>query len=235
MTERDQRGPNLKAYLRQAGLTATELAKACGVTPQSVNYWFQRGVPPKHAAFVAKWVGISDASEISDVVPPTFRNELSPDHPLFANTPRESPYAAQDGYTYIGKSSLRAAMGDGDDLAEYEQVVDNLAFKTDWIIRKGLDPSQLGLISCRGDSMSPTLEDGDLVLVDLSLRHLWDDGIYAIRVDGSIRVKRVRAKLDGSIEVSSDNDKYPSETFTAEEGRELHSIGPVIWVARELR
>ena len=82
--------------------------------------------------------------------------------------------------------------------------------------------------------MEPTLSDGDEVLVDASdhgarLR----DGIYVLRSDDTLVVKRIAIKPGAKqITISSDNPAYPSWNDVDREGVEV--IGRVIWFGRAL-
>lgn len=137
------------------------------------------------------------------------------------------------GFTYIHKSSLVAGLGEHRYAVDSEQVVDSLAFKTRWLQQRGFDPEKLALISCSGDSMSPTLQDKDLVLVDLRPTP-GRDGIYAVIINHQVMVKRLRSRADGSVTIVSDNPAYPPEDYPAEVAAELvHKIGRVVWVGRE--
>ena len=68
-----------------------------------------------------------------------------------------------------------------------------------------------------GDSMEPLLNHNDYVLVNLNDRErILDRKVYAIRVDGDYRVKRLCKKLDGTIILISDNPRYEDERLTPE-------------------
>jgi phage repressor protein C with HTH and peptisase S24 domain len=92
----------------------------------------------------------------------------------------------------------------------------------------------LSIIRVAGDSMLPTLGDGDDILVDRGdgqarLR----DGVYALRLDGGLVVKRV--KLDRAAaraEVVSDNPAYPRRA--PEPAAALDVVGRVVWTGRRI-
>ena len=75
-------------------------------------------------------------------------------------------------------------------------------------------PEDLSIIRVSGDSMSPTLADGDDILVDRSdgaarLR----DGIYVLTRDDTLMVKRLSLHPAGnSLTIASDNPAYPTWT-----------------------
>lgn len=94
--------------------------------------------------------------------------------------------------------------------------------------------ASLSIVRVMGDSMEPTLSDGDEVLVDASdhasrLR----DGIYVLRADDALVVKRVALKPGGKqITIASDNPAYP--TWSDMSRSEVHVVGRVIWFGRAL-
>ena len=97
-------------------------------------------------------------------------------------------------------------------LAMEEQVREVVAFDRQWLRSKlGSNPSKLTLVTVSGDSMSPTLMDGDTIFVDRQVDEL-RDGIYVFQMNGDLLVKRLQ-KLPGSmVSVISDNPKF--QTFT---------------------
>lgn len=110
-----------------------------------------------------------------------------------------------------------------------EHVLDHLAFKRLWIkATLRCNVADLRLLTVTGDSMLPTLQDGDLVLLDLSKRKVSPGAIYAI-VDGDERlVKRLAAKAEDRLEIRSDNQAYPPRLARRED---VQIIGKVVWVA----
>ncbi|MEM8715608.1 MAG: S24 family peptidase, partial [Cyanobacteria bacterium P01_G01_bin.4] len=98
--------------------------------------------------------------------------------------------------------------------AREEDVREVVAFDRQWLRSKlGTNPSQLTLVTVSGDSMAPTLMDGDTIFVDRQVNEL-RDGIYVFQMNGDLLVKRLQ-KLPGSlISVISDNPKF--QTFTVD-------------------
>lgn len=93
----------------------------------------------------------------------------------------------------------------------------------------------LSMIRVEGDSMVPTLSDGDDILVDradagAALR----DGIYVLRVDGVVMVKRLTVgPAGGRLSITSDNPAYPP--WPKCDLADLDVVGRVVWVGRRLR
>lgn len=65
-----------------------------------------------------------------------------------------------------------------------------------------------------GDSMEPTIKDGDYILADISHNTFDVDGIYLVRLINGLAVKRLQAGLS-DITIHSDNKNYPPITATA--------------------
>lgn len=94
-------------------------------------------------------------------------------------------------------------------------------------------PEDLTIITVSGDSMHPTLSDGDKILVDTRENKPVRDGIYVIRTDEALSVKRVSVHpSSGRITVKSDNPLY--ESWAGCKPGEIAVIGRVIWVGRNL-
>ena len=121
--------------------------------------------------------------------------------------------------------------------AEDGGPIHRIAFRADWLrqVTRG-DLSQLAVITVDGDSMEPTLRQGDNVLVDLSQnRPGRKDGIYVLRTDGGfLQVKRlVVHPTTGRVTIISDNkEHYPTFTDLPAEG--IAVIGRVIWLGRQI-
>jgi phage repressor protein C with HTH and peptisase S24 domain len=130
---------------------------------------------------------------------------------------------------------VRASAGPGA-LAELEAPRGRFAFDPRWLRRlTGSKPDRLSIITVAGDSMFPTLSDGDEVIVDGDdgddrLR----DGIYVLRVDDALMIKRLAlGPTRRRISVLSDNDAYPSWENT--DPKLLQIVGRVIWFGRKLQ
>ena len=107
------------------------------------------------------------------------------------------------------------------------------AFDERWL--KALTPSppaKLSIVRVEGDSMAPTLNAGDDILVDLgdSAERL-RDGIYVLRIDDALVVKRLALNPIGRrVTVQSDNPAYPDWPDCGLD--EIKPIGRVIWSGR---
>jgi phage repressor protein C with HTH and peptisase S24 domain len=129
----------------------------------------------------------------------------------------------------VPRLALGASAGAGV-LPGEEQPIGAFRFSTQWIRQQGLDPAQLTAIAVTGDSMEPTLRDGDEILVDRTARTL-RDGVYVVRVGDALLVKRLDPGQPGHIVLISDNQVYRPFTLAPEE---LEVIGRVVWKSGRL-
>ena len=127
---------------------------------------------------------------------------------------------------------LSLSMGPGtiiDDWVESTAVTFDLNFIRG-ITRSS--PGRLRLVTGIGRSMEPTLQDGDVILVDTTERMLSrHDGIYWVSIYGSAGIKRLRAISPSRILIISDNKEIDPQEIEAED---LRIEGRAIWAARGL-
>lgn len=125
---------------------------------------------------------------------------------------------------------VRASMGLGYPLPEHESVVDALRLSEEWC-RRHLSVSNLRNLSALGaygDSMRPTFEDGDILLVDRGVTELKVDAVYVLQFRDELYVKRVQRRPDGHVVVKSDNSLY--DPFVIDPSKNhLAVLGRVVW------
>ena len=120
-------------------------------------------------------------------------------------------------------------------LADREVGQPYFAFDERWLKRLTPTPaSQLAIVRVQGDSMAPTLTEGDEVLIDTAdCGERLRDGIYVLRVDDSLVVKRLALNPKGRrVTVQSDNAAYPDWPDCSL--ADIHCIGRVIWSGRKV-
>ena len=129
----------------------------------------------------------------------------------------------------IPRLALGASAGPGA-LAGEEAAIGAFRFGTRWMREQGLDPAMLSSIVVAGDSMEPTLRDGDEILVDRSPR-AWRDGIHVVRAGDALLVKRLDTGRPGTLALVSDNPAYRVVELLPEE---VQVIGRVVWKSGRL-
>ncbi|MBF0189460.1 MAG: helix-turn-helix transcriptional regulator [Magnetococcales bacterium] len=146
--------------------------------------------------------------------------------------------AAMGEYALIPRHSIRAyadaSIGTQSDDTK-GKVVDHLAFKREWLRRNYLHVSDMASLVVEGDSMEPTLLEGDTILIDKSQADRVIDGkIYVVYWDGAVRVKRLQKLPGGRLLCSSDNPIVQPFEFFPDNGDDIQIIGRVIWFGRML-
>lgn len=152
----------------------------------------------------------------------------------YAVTCAEYKATPLEGFVQIPRYKVSASAGGGS-IIHSEQIVDHLTFRSDWVRNAlGVPVSSLALINVKGDSMEPTLSNGDVILIDMSAEGVDDNAVYVLRYDGKLVVKRIQRRHDGSITVKGDNPVYEPETISGELVNGLDVVGRVVWCGRRM-
>ena len=129
----------------------------------------------------------------------------------------------------VPRLALGASAGPGT-LAGEEAAIGAFRFGARWMREQGLDPAMLSAIVVAGDSMEPTLRDGDEILVDRTPR-TWRDGIHVVRAGDALLVKRLDTGRPGTLSLVSDNPAYRVIELPPED---VQVIGRVVWKSGRL-
>ena len=162
----------------------------------------------------------------------------------------------------LGHRSPQSASGD--DLAEYvpvplheallaagagahhgEEIIDRLAFRRDWLQKINVPASAARLARVKGDSMFPTLFEGDVVMIDTGRREppVLKRGpndrryspIYAFAEGSDARIKRIERPAEDQLILLSDNPEYAPEFRSGKQINDMQIIGKVVWWGHTVR
>lgn len=146
--------------------------------------------------------------------------------------PNARMVAEQLSAILIPEIDIAYSMGGGITIDDYHGK-EMVPFPRDWlrqIIRGSFD--QVFVARGSGDSMMPTLLDGDIIVVDTAQRQIdRQDALWAISYGDLGMVKRVRKQPDGGYQINSDNQSVSAITAYDDE---MHVIGRVIWLGRRM-
>ena len=226
MNQSDPRAA-LDQLIRERGEDYASLSRLLGRNSAYIQQFIKRGVPRKldedDRRILADYFGIAQhvLGGPADEAPRAVQGI--------------KPAAVRRGseLVLVPYMNAMASAGPGAVVAD-ERVSARLAFRNDWLRElTGGSPSGLSVIAVTGDSMSPTLSDGDDILVDANdgaerLR----DGIYVLRVDDMLNVKRLAMKPTGGFDICSDNPAYPS--WRDCDPASVSVIGRVVWAGRRI-
>jgi len=82
-------------------------------------------------------------------------------------------------------------------------------------------------INVSGDSMEPTLNTGNIIFLDVQKKDISKDGIYAFTNENGLFVKRIQKRIDGQIDIISDNKEYPIQVTSK---NQINIMGKVVGV-----
>jgi phage repressor protein C with HTH and peptisase S24 domain len=195
--------------------TQKEAAKAAGRTPESLQNWMKGNAAPPFDVMVN--LALDKGVRLDWLA--TGIGQMK----------GESSSGGAEGYVYIPRYDVRVGAGNG-------QIVDTtnlkgfLAFREDWVrSRLRRNPAYLAVMEAFGDSMHPTIKDGDIMLVDLSENTVRGPAVYAVVAGEAAIVKRIELKIDGSLLVKSDNPAYEPIELKGPAISDLRVIGKVVW------
>lgn len=204
----------LERLIRERGEDYASLSRLIGRNPAYMQQFIKRGTPRVLAEgdrrLLARYFGVSEE--------------------LLGAPPAEEP----EGRVVVPELDVGASAGPGA-LPGDERPKSRIAFDSKWLRAMGVgDVRQAAIIRVEGDSMVPTLADGDEILVDRSdgagrLR----DGIYVLRMDGALIVKRLAVNPAArTLSIRSDNEAYPSWPDCAPDAVDI--VGRVVWAGRKV-
>ena len=128
---------------------------------------------------------------------------------------------------------VQASAGLGNEVVA-EDVEDYFAFNKSFLSRQlNVSSEQLVFVTISGDSMLPTLQDGDRVLVDMSQQTVSSEGLYLLQSEDGLMAKRL-IDQQGELCVISDNAEFNNWTI-APSARDTNPVtGKIVWCARAI-
>ena len=229
--------PNRIRELRQRlDMSQSDLAAALGTSNQNISKlergmtqltesWMKRLAKPlgvHWTEIVAE--GVTSAAMLDQPAP-------EPDHPPLYSGNLSAGMVEIEGEDWIsvGRYDARLSAGAGSLLDTHQEPLGYALFEAQWLREvTRAAPSQLALVRVDGDSMIPTFQDGDWVMVDRSQARFDREGVYALRVGEAAWIKRLSLNLrEKLIRIISDNPAYPQQEL---EEHEVSLIGRVVWI-----
>ncbi|WP_213546398.1 S24 family peptidase [Vannielia litorea] len=205
----------------ESGVSAAELSRRSGVSYDVITKLKHRptsSTSAENAEKLLRALGLTGTASTSLATPPTaFGNSAPSDAAL----------------TSVPVYDIAAAAGVGMIVPDYEAVAENLAFPSGYLRHLTTTaPQHLAIISVTGASMLPTLSHDDLVMVDTTKKNIAYDGMFVIRHDDLLKVKRLRwGRGKTSIIIRSDNVRdFPEEDA---DPMDIEIVGRVIWTGKK--
>ncbi len=235
----------LRAWREYKRLSVKEAAGRLN-TDRTQVWRLERGQRRLTTTWLSRFAQIYGVSESALLAPPPLWTPPSP--PLDQVEP--DPGAAEidaragdiirvgaDQYACIPVYEVQASAGDGVEIPPEPGILHLILFRLTWIKRlTSTTLANLAIFKVVGESMRPTLEDGDNVLIDISQREIGRgaSGLFVVNLEGQAKIKRLaRHPRDGTLSMKSDNPIY--ETFDGLSDEDVPIVGRVLWIGRTAR
>jgi phage repressor protein C with HTH and peptisase S24 domain len=217
----------LESLIQERREDYASLSRLIGRNPAYIQQFIKRGVPRRLAEddrrVLAHYFGVEEGE---------LGGPASQPAPVEYKAARVLPAAGD--VVLIPQFSVGASAGPGTLVGDDPRLAP-LPFQRRALRRlTSSPPSALSVVQVSGDSMFPTLSDGDDILVDNSdggerLR----DGIYVLRVDEAVVVKRIAMNpAGGRFTIRSDNSAYAD--WPDCDPATVAVIGRVVWAGRRI-
>ena len=215
----------MKSARKDAGLSQVRLADIVKVSPGAIGN-IEAGIRQNPRELLA----IADALGVN---PNWLKTGKGPRSAGFSSqSPLQIQGSTENSEQPIGVPLLAVggSMGAGEQQVHDEVVIGRLTLSPRWIDKTlAANPQNLRFIHGYGDSMEPTFIDGDILLVDGGIHDVKVDGIYVLAANDRLYIKRVRQRMDGSYEISSDNPTV--KTVDVMNGdNPVEVLGKVVWL-----
>lgn len=214
----------IAARMKELGVSQAGLARMVGVSQPTINEIVSgKTQRSKHLRAIASSLETTEAWLLGE----------TDDASAGAITALDKNEMAERlGLALIPEMDMGFAMGAGTFVEVFERTGFR-AFDREWIrsITEG-NLEKLFVARGDGDSMEPTMHDGDVVLIDCAQDRInRADRIWAMIYGGLGVIKRVRRMPDGTLELMSDNARVPPIRATA---GDVHIVGRVVWIGRRI-
>ncbi|MBD3809628.1 MAG: LexA family transcriptional regulator [Sulfuricurvum sp.] len=124
---------------------------------------------------------------------------------------------------YFSSVSASAGGGAENDELSYEPLM----LEENFVLSLGGEKElhHIEAINVSGDSMEPTFGYNDIIFINRTKNDISRGGIFTIRTEHGLFVKRIQVRIDGKLDIISDNKDYP--TYVARRD-EVEIIGRVV-------
>lgn len=186
----------LKYAMTLRQMTQSDLSRAVGITPAAVKKWIEgKVVSPKATDCYV----LSQALGVNWVWLVAGKGGIEGDRSL-----------SNDEFVALEKLDLKASCGTGNQIALPDAGVELLSVGRSWFESQfpRFMPGNIRIVTAEGDSMSPMIEDGDLVFLDVREASCDRDGVYFLMMDDLFFIKRVQRTFGGRLILISENPKY---------------------------
>lgn len=214
--------------LARNGGNQSEMARHVGVSPQAVQKWVAGDSEPrgKNLDLAAEFLGVTPAHLKFGIVMDQHQGAAAPVpagmmrvHAADENDPALTPIMKVTIKVQAGITGFRVEPEHHDGAT--------MRVPTEWVRNERFVPGDLLAITVRGESMEPSLFDGDVIVVNTGDKKLVDGAVYAVNYEGEVVVKRMTRDA-GMWWLTSDNQDQRKYHRKSCKGAECIVIGKVV-------
>lgn len=205
----------VRGVLEDAGLSQAEFSRMIGVSPQTLSGWMSGRNKP----------GVEEMAAMCQAL------KVSPSWMMtgYDNMPGYQSFVTEDT-VIIPMLDIRGSCGSNGSDVSNASLITLLHVTPNWVNEHcGLvNKRSLNIIGATGDSMSPTLEDGDAAIIDTSVKTVYTDAVFAFTIENDMYIKRLQ-RVGLGIQVISDNPRYaPYMLNLSELGDRFQVLGKMV-------
>lgn len=193
-------------------ISYTDIAEALNVTRQYANQIKDKELSPGQLSSIDNYFGTNLANDKCSILPSEKNEEC-------ISIPVRGEVSASMGYGVTVYNENQTAT-----YSISRQLAKDL----------GVCNCHMEMIFAQGDSMMPTIEGGDSLLIDRSKKEIHDGKIYCVRIESQLYAKRLQKIPPNTIVVVSDNPKYRSFEIDLSKysDYDFEVIGEIRWWGR---
>jgi phage repressor protein C with HTH and peptisase S24 domain len=132
-----------------------------------------------------------------------------------------------ENFVYIPKYQFSSSLN-GQNTYTIQQYENFLCIQSSWL-EQGItaNTDNLFAMNVEGDAMEPTFKNGNIVIANKSETKV-KNGIYVIRIDDSVEIKRIHRLHNSQSKIISDNKLYEPYTVKISSDENVEIIGKVV-------
>jgi phage repressor protein C with HTH and peptisase S24 domain len=222
----DTVGQRVKFARKNAGLSIQQLSRKAGIAPTTL-YDLERGdqksttklpLIADATGYESAWLQTGQGNKSAEKLPDTQNKDENLASEPTLTIPYYNEVKASAGHGYVP-------------LDEADVTLMRIAKRQ--LERHGVPSKYAALVQVDGDSMSPTIEHRDTLLVDMADREPRESRIYLVRIEEVLMVKRIQ-RIPRGVRLLSDNAAYPPiEIMDGEQREDIEMIGRIAIVWRQ--
>lgn len=200
---------------KEKGWTLKECGERMGINPSRYSNWEFGLRVPKHNELLKA----ADAFEVSAAWLAGFTDH--PGHTVGG----ESAYITAANPVVATKESGAIKLSNASDVTAYH---------SEYLAQRKIPEHKILLLNADDDAMSPTILQGDELLIDRSRSQVKTVDLFALVVNGRAWIRWIRPELEGGYTISAENSElYPPQRLNQEEFKNIDIIGRVARIARD--